>query len=59
MYSFRLNVDTGMVEVVKNDYVEYEIPKADWPRFGIEAWKACKYPTLLPRVRNLVDYTIK
>jgi len=52
MYSFRVNLDSGNVEVLVNGYVEYEIPKADFPQFAFLAFKAAKKPTEMLRVRN-------
>jgi len=52
MFAFRLNLDTGQVEIVVNGYVEYEIPKADFPQFAFLAFKAAKKPTEMLKVRN-------
>jgi heterodisulfide reductase subunit B len=54
-----VNLDSGNVEVLVNGYVEYEIPKADFPQFAFLAFKAAKKPTEMPRVRNAISYTIK
>ena len=59
MYSFRVNLDSGNVEVVKDGYVEYEIPKKEFTSFAFLAWKEAKYPTKMTRVRNLINYAIK
>jgi hypothetical protein len=59
MFTFRENLDTMMVEIVKNGYVEYEIHRADFKVFAHMAWTMSKYPLSMPKVRNLVDYTIK
>lgn len=59
MYSFRKNLDSGNVEVVKDGYVEYEIPKAEFSQFAHQAWNEAKNPTKMRKVRNQVDYTIK
>ena len=59
MYSFRVNLDSGNVEVLVNGYVEYEIPKADFPQFAFLAFKAAKKPTEMTRVHNVINYTFK
>ena len=59
MYSFRKNLDSGNVEVVKDGYVEYEIPKAEFSQFAFLAWKEAKNPSKMKRVRNLFNFNIK
>jgi len=59
MFSFRVNLDSGNVEVLVNNYVEYEIPKADFPQFAFLAWKAAKNPSDMTRVRNVSFDSLK
>ena len=59
MFSFRVNLSTNEVEILVNGYVEYAMPKADFPQFAFLAWKEAKTPSKMKRVRNLFNYTIK
>jgi len=59
MFSFRENLDTKMVEIVKDGYVEYEIPSADFKLFASTAWTVSKYPSAMRKVRNLINFNIK
>ena len=59
MYTFRLNLDTHMVEILKDGYVQDEIPEHRFKVYAHTAWTMSKYPLSMPKVRNLIDYTFK
>lgn len=59
MYTFRWNLDTNQVEVLKNGFVEYEIHSADFKLFASTAWTVAKYPSAMRKVRNLIKYAFK
>ena len=59
MYTFRVNLDTNQVEVLKNGFVEYEIHTADFKVFAHTAFTVSKYPSAMRKVRNAIDYGFK
>ena len=54
MYTFRLNLDTHMVELLKDNYVEYEIPQDDFDRLAYQAYTLSKCPDAMQKVRNVI-----
>jgi hypothetical protein len=59
MYSFRLNMDTNQVEILKDGFVVLEIDQRVYRTFAQEAWLVSKYPLSMPKVRNAIDYSFK
>jgi len=53
MYSIRLNVETQMIEILKDTYVEYEVAYKDWKVFTEVVVTAYYHPGVLRKVRNI------
>ncbi len=53
MYSFQLNLSTQMIEIVKDGYVEYEIPKAVIGLFSFELSRVVQGYAPYKMVRHL------
>jgi hypothetical protein len=58
MYSIRMNIDTQMIEILKDTYVEYEVPYADWGLFTGVVTTAYNHPGTLRKVRNTIPVTL-
>ena len=59
MFQFRVNLSTNEVEILVNGYVEYAMPKHQFPQFAFLAWKEAKNPSDMTRVRNVSFDSLK
>jgi len=58
MFSTRMNLDTQMIEILKDGYVDYEVPSAEWAQFTGVIATGSKHPGTMRKVRNAIPFTI-
>ena len=58
MFSIRMNLDTQMIEILKDGYVEYEVPYADWTQYAGVIATGYNHPGTMRKVRNAIPFTI-